>query len=713
MAAALPLGQGLDAVFRPRSIAVIGASQDATKIGGRPVQFLLKYGYAGRVFPVNRSAETVQGLTAYASVDALPEVPDLAVVAVPTGGVVAAVRDCAARGVGAAVILTAGFVDAGESGAAAQAELTAIARDSGMRILGPNCLGAVSVATGVTATFSVNIETAMPEPGAIGIVSQSGNLGSYTMRRLSDAGVGISTFLATGNECDLDVADGIAWMAADPATRVILCCLETCRDAGKLIAAMDLARDAGKPLVVLKIGTSETGVMAAASHTGALAGSDAVFDAVLRRAGAIRVHSMEALVDLAQAAAIVGPDRLPRGNRVAILAASGGFGVMLADAATAAGLAIPRLSEATQARILTAVPFASPLNPVDTTAQVSSRPELLVEMLSAVLEDGGCETTILFSSAGFHLERLSAIYIEALTEIRRRWPDKLLVLCCGGPPETLRKLNALGYVTIEGIDAMCRTVAGLARMGRPAPGCPVPQVEKAARPLPPSAFANENASKQALAEAGIGVLAERVARSRAAALAAAEEIGFPVVLKILSPDIGHKSEVGGVAVGIEDPSGLAAAYDMMMERVRAAAPSARLDGVLVAQMAPRGVELIVGTKTDPIFGPVVLVGLGGIFAEIAEDVAVQVAPVGDGEAESMLRALKAFPLLDGARGRPKADVAAAAAAVAAISRFAVRHADTVAEIDVNPLLVLPAGEGAVALDALIVPSARLKSEIAA
>ena len=699
----VPVGQGLAALFQPRSIAIVGASDDVTKIGGRPVQFLLKYGFAGAIYPINRKGGTVQSLPAFATVADCPQVPDLAVVAVPPEAALQAVRDCADRGVGAAVILSSGFSEMGEAGQRLQTEIGAVGRASGMRIVGPNCLGSIGVPEKSIATFSVALEAAFPSPGPVGIVSQSGNLGSYTMRMAVERGIGISRLLTTGNECDVDIADGIAALVQDPQTRVILCCMETCRQAPRFLQALAMARAADKAVVVLKVGVSEAGSAAAASHTGALAGSDAVFDAVLRRAGALRVASIEQLLDVGHALAVVGADRLPPGDRTVVVTASGGFGVLLADAASVHGLALPALSPAAQARITAALPYASPANPVDMTAQVSSRPELLAEVLSAVAADPGCDAIILQSAYAFQMPRLRETYLAALARMREEHPHKTLLVCCRAPVDTAAHLHALGCPTVETIDAACATLAALVRHGTQT----VPQEEAppsaSPAPLEAAAFASEAGAKAALAQAGIAVPSEHVVIGRDAALAAARALGYPVVLKIVSPDIAHKTEVGGVVVGLASDAQLAEAHDAMLARVAALAPQARITGVLVAPMLQGGTELILGARRDPVFGPVVMVGLGGIFAEVFHDVALQTAPVSEAQALAMLRSLRSFPLLDGARGRPRADVAAAAQAVAALSRFAVQHADQVAEIDVNPLVVLKAGRGAVALDALLVP----------
>lgn len=700
-------GEGLDALMAPRSIAIIGASQDATKIGGRPVDLLRRYGYAGWIYPVNPKASVVQGLKAYASLDELPEAPDLAIIAVDAEKAPEAVEQCAKRGVRSVVVFSSGFAELGEKGRAMQERLCTAARRTGMRLLGPNCLGAVSVAERSIATFSIVLEHSLPAAGSLGIVSQSGNLGSFTMRLASDRGVGVSRFMTTGNECDIDIADGIAWLARDPATKVILSCIEACRDAGRLIAALTEARDAGKPVIALKIGTSAAGQAAAASHTGAMAGSDAVFDALFARHGAVRVRSIDELIDLGHAASILLPDRLPRGARLAVVTASGGFGVLLADAAQAVGLSLPELNEATQRTILDLVPFASARNPVDATAQMSSRPDLLQKILSAVVADDRCDAVVLPLPFSLHVPRLRSVYMEALRHIRAQYPDRPVILCVDGPPDALAELHAMGYPTVASFDGCCAVVAALARLqaASKAPRDTSPPAIAKASPLAVEAFRHELGAKRALADAGIPVLAERLVSNADAAARAASEIGFPVVLKIASPDLPHKTEVGGVAIGLRSEAEVRQAHAEMLARVAAKAPRAVIDGVIVAPMAQGLSELILGSRIDPVFGPVVLVGLGGIFAEIVQDTAVEMAPVSETRAMAMLTSLKAFAVLNGARGRHRADIEAAARAIAALSRFAVAHAETVSEIDINPLLLKAEGEGAVALDALLVSRA--------
>lgn len=697
-------GAGMDAFFLARGIAVIGASADATKIGGRPVHLLRRHGYAGAIYPINPKGGEIQGLPAYARLADTPEAPELALIAVPAAHTVQAVEDCAARGVRAVVVLSSGFAEAGAQGAAWQAAMRATALRHGMRLLGPNCLGTVGVAERAIGSFSVALEDYYPRPGAIGIVSQSGNIGSYTLQLLVQRGVGISRMVTTGNEAEVDLADGIAALARDPATRVILCCMETCRDGERLTQALAIAREHQTPVVVLKIGATEQGQAAAASHTGALAGSDAVIDAVLRRHGALRVRSHEDLVEIGQALSQLLPHSLPRKPAVTLVAASGGFGIMMADAMSDAGLALPALAAATRARIHEVLPGASTNNPVDASAQISSRPDILFEVLSALQEDPGEATTVLFLSLGLYSSRLRDIYLQALAQLRAAYPQRPLIIISRGPADAVVQIQALGIPVFSSIDAAARGIAALVRQAEllAAEQPPAAPARSAGTRLPEAAFRNEYAAKQVLIDAGFEVPLERSVRDADAAVQAAEALGYPVVLKILSEDIAHKTEAGGVALNLADAAAVRAASARIFASVAAHAPQARIEGLLVAPMLRGGTELIAGISRDPVFGPVVMVGMGGIYAEVLRDVAVQPAPVSQAQALAMIRSLRLFPLLDGARGQARADIDAAARAVARLSEFACTHRDQVGEIDLNPILVRPAGQGIAILDALMV-----------
>ncbi|GAA4230094.1 acyl-CoA synthetase (NDP forming) [Sagittula marina] len=694
---------GLTAIFEPRSIAVVGASSDPQKTGGRPIHMLLKHGFKGDVFPVNPKADEVQGLKAYPSLDDLPEVPDLVLILVPGAAAVSVLERAAALGVGSAIVLSAGFAENGAEGQVLQAQVTALAETSGMRIVGPNCLGAVSVANCAIGTFSIALEKEMPRAGGISIASQSGNIGSVTLAGLCREGAGIARFIATGNEADVQAADAVDWMADDEATRVILLVLETCRDGARLIRALAKARSAGKPVVVMKIGTSEAGQKAALSHTGGLAGSDRVFDAVFERYGAVRVQSIEDLVQVGVALEAMGARRIGTDPSAAMVAASGGFGVMMADAAAANGVAVNALAEDTQDRIKARLPLASAVNPIDATAQMSASPEILEHLVDAALADPNNSTVCLMLAMGMGLPRLRAVYTEALRKVSAAHPNKALVAIIGGPQDAIADLRAMGIVCFPTIDATMRGIAALATAGA-LRDVGAEQVEEIApAPLPAGAARNEATAKAALKAAGLPFPEEIVVTTAQDAAQAVAQIGGKVAMKILSPDIQHKSDIGGVELGVSGEENARAAFNRLITAAELHAPNARLDGVLVAPMSSQGTELILGTTQDATFGPVVMVGLGGVFTEVFEDTALALAPVTVEQAERMVRSLRAFALLDGARGRPKADLATLTQAIVALSRFAVTHAEEVAEIDINPLLVRGVGNGAVALDALIVP----------
>lgn len=695
--------KGLTPIFEPRSIAIIGASSDPNKTGGRPVSMLKKHGYKGAIYPVNPKSSEVQGFPAFGSLDDLPEVPDLILVLVPGAAAVAVLERAAELGVGAAVVLSAGFAENGPEGAALQRRVTALAEETGMRILGPNCLGALSVRDAAIATFSVALEKEMPKLGKISIVSQSGNVGSAALSMLAGSGAGLARFIATGNEADIQAADALKWVAQDDETDVILCCLETCRGGKRLTDALDAARAAGKPVIVLKVGTSEAGQKAALSHTGGLAGSDRVFDAVFERHGAVRVHSLEDLVQVGAAVEAMGKRRIGANPSAAMVAASGGFGVMMADAASSVGVAVNPLSAETQARIKERLPLATPTNPIDATAQMSADPDILENLVEAALTDPANSTVCLMLALGMGVPRLRAIFTDALTRITQRHPDRTLVACIAGPQDAIQDLRDLGIACFPTIDATMSGIAAISRLDAMRDGGVQALETVTPEQLSPEAWRNEATAKASLRAAGLPFAEEVVVTSAQEAAEAADRMGVPLAMKILSPDIQHKSDIGGVELGIQGGQAAQDAYTRILLAVENHAKGAQVDGVLMAPMTTGGTELILGTTYDATFGPVVMVGLGGIFAEIFEDTALALAPVTKAKAESMVRSLKAFPLLNGARGRTPADMDVLTNTIVALSHYAARHAGQVAEIDINPLLVRGKGQGAVALDALIIP----------
>ena len=701
----------IDDMFAPRSVAVIGASGDTTKIGGRPLKFLKANGFAGEIYPINPRAAEIQGLPAYPSIGAVPRTVDHAIIALPSTSVMAAVEACAARRVRSATIFSSGFAEIGDEGRRLQERLAAVAREAGMRILGPNCMGFMNLRTGLIASFAFMVDLGLPPRGRIALVSQSGAFGGQALVMARDKRMLLGAWVTTGNECDIELADCIGHFARDAETDVIMGYMEGCKSADKLVAALELARDNGKAVVMVKAGSSDVGRQAVQSHTGALAGNDRVFDAIFRQYGVHNAASVEGLFDVAYAAS---GGRIPREGKLGVFTVSGGIGVLAADAAERAGLELPSLPEAAREQLQQLLPHASVRNPVDGTAQIWSDMKVFDTFLQTMARAGDYDALLLFLTAMPYSPALQLPLKACLLRLREAHPDKLLILSMFAPPEFCREMVDAGYLLFEDTTRAIEAIAALRDMARGGDGArdgardgdrDAADAEANASPAAYPALDgadHEHALKQVLTRAGISVPEERLVHDVQSGALAAEELGYPVALKIVSPDIVHKSDAGGVALGLADRDAFVDAWKAMMPRVREAHPAARIEGVLVTPMVSGGVEMIVGVHRDPIFGPVAMVGFGGIFAELFGDVSLRRAPVRRHEALAMIRELKGFGLLDGARGRPKADIAALADTIVRLSGLAAANDAVVESIEINPVRLLGVGAGALALDAALV-----------
>lgn len=691
----------LSALFDPRSIAIVGASSDPAKIGGRPLRYLTDNGYTGDLYPVNPRGGDLQGIKAYASVAELPVTPDLAIIATPGPAVKQTLEACAAKGVRAAVVFTSGFAEVSDEGGRAQAEFADIGRRAGMRIIGPNCWGVANFNRGMIAAFSPVFAEGEMRDGNLGIVSQSGSGAGYTYQAARDLGLSFRYLAATGNEADIDLADCLAYLAGDPEIDAIVAFMECCRDGAKLIEALELARANAKPVVVLKVGETAAGAAAAQSHTAALAGSDPVFDAVFRQFGVYRARDLDELFDVAYACA---NGSLPRNDKVGILTVSGGAGVMMADAAERGGLDVAPMPEPAQAAIKALVPFAGARNPVDATAQVVNDFSVFEKCLELMLTEGDYASIACFQGGTGRWPEFASRFLDAWKKVLARHPGTLVSTCSLFSPEVRRDMEAAGLLTFEEPTRAVRALAALAHFARAFADVParptLPAAAAAGAALPGGPF-NEITALQTLADAGIPTVPTRLARTAAEARQAADAAGYPVVLKIVSPDIAHKSDIGGVALGLKTPAEVATAFDTIMARVGEAAPNAAISGVLVAPMVAGGVETILGVHRDPDFGPVVMFGLGGIFTEVMRDVSFRAAPIGRDEAHRMIREIRGYPVLTGVRGRPPADIEAIAEALHRLSLFAARHGEAIDSVDINPFIVHEQGHGATAVDAVI------------
>jgi acetate---CoA ligase (ADP-forming) len=683
----------LDALLSPRSVAVIGASDEPTRIGGRPIAYMKMRGFAGPIWPVNPKRTRVQDLPAFADVAALPDAPDAAIIAVPGAAALDAVHALGARGCRAAIVFTAGYAETGAAGAAAQDALVAAARAHGMRLLGPNCLGVFNAPLGWFPIFSSSFENGWPREGRIGIASQSGAYGTHLFAAARDRGLGTPVLVTTGNEGDVALADAIGWMAESEAIDVIVAYAEGLREGPRLLEALEAARRARKPVAMMKVGRSVLGRSAAQSHTASLAGDDAVASAVLAEFGVHRARTTEELLDVAYAAT----QRIyPVRNTLGVVTISGGAGVLISDAAEELGLAMPPMPQGAQARLKALLPFSAPANPVDCTAQAFNDMSLIGTFTDSLVTEGGYSSVLAFFTQVGASHSVAPALRAQLRTVRDAHPDRLWVLSVLAPPERVREYESDGFLVFEDPTRAVVALAAMGRFGEAFAATPSVAPALASASLP-DRTPDEAEAKRLLSIAGIEPTPERVALSAEAAAEAAAELGFPVVLKLLSPNIAHKSEIGGVLLGITDAQAVREGFATLLARAPA---GARVHGVLVAKQLA-GVELALGLARDPVFGPIAMVGLGGVFVEVLRDVALRRCPFGVAEAEAMIRSLRGFALLDGARGRARADVAAAARALSALSAFGAAAGPRLLAVDVNPLIVLPEGQGAFAADAVI------------
>ena len=703
MTISAPPNRSLDPLLRPASVAVVGASNDPTRIGGRPVRYLRAAGFAGRIYPVNPKHEEVQGLAAFPHVAEVPEAVDLAVVAVPAPSVVDTVAACAARGVRAAVVFSAGFAETGAEGRRMQQRLGAIAAETGLRVVGPNCLGVYNSELGCFATFSTTLEDGFPAPGGVALVSQSGAYGSHLSLLARKRNIDVRYWVTTGNEADVSVPEVLGWLAEQDDVSVIMAHAEGIADRDALVRALGTARARRKAVVFQKVGTTEVGARAAQSHTASLAGADPVYEAAFRQFGAYRARDTDEMLDVAYAA---GFGVFPKGPGVALVSISGGVGVQMADAAVGFGLDVAPLSESAQARLKAALPYASPRNPVDITAQAFNRVELVADNLGIVFEEEQHDAVVAFFTYVAAAEGMTEPIRQAVDAARARRPGCALVLSIVAPPEVVRRYEAAGCPVFEDPTRAVRSVAALHRFSRifaeraDAPAGDPPGA--AGAPGLPDGPISERQAKRLLAGAGMPVAGEQLARTADEAARIAAAIGGPVAVKLCAPGVLHKTELGGVVLDVSGAAEAREAFRTVTARARAADPPVRIEGALVAPMVTGGVETILGVRNDPTFGPVVLFGLGGTLVEVIDDVSFRVAPFGEAEARRLIAETRAGKVLRGARGKGPYDVSALAAALSRLSVFAAAHGGRIGSAEINPFVVLPEGRGAVALDAVIV-----------
>jgi acetate---CoA ligase (ADP-forming) len=675
----------------PRSVAVIGASDNPHKVGGRPILFMKRYGFRGAIYPVNPTREEVQGLRAFPSIEAVPEAPDLVVVAVAGEEAVRAVEACAKRGVKAAVVMASGFGETGEAGLALQNHMVDVARQAGMRIIGPNCQGIANFATGAVANFSTIFHEMECLDGPVAIVSQSGANSQAIYTLLRAKGLYARHVHATGNEADVTVADLTDAIVDEPDVRLVLLYMESIRNPALLAHAAEKARARDLPIVALKAGRTSSGQKAASSHTGALAAEDRVVDAFFERHAIWRAADPHQLVSAAE---LYCAGRRPRGKRFVFLSNSGASCVMAADYADQRNIPLSPLSKDAKEKLAKVLPgFANVNNPIDITGALLTNPKLFGAVLDVVGEDAQSDLVLAglpVAGAGYDV----GMFASDLAAFDKRYG---LATALASPQEKIRGgFSKLGVATFasepEAMDALAQVAehSGLLRKGIPSR-----KMEKRSLPAGTARFMNEAESLALLAAVGLPVVEHQLCKTESDALQAQKKFGS-AVMKVCSPEIPHKSDHGLVALDVAD-----AAAEFRRQRERCVAMGARFDGVIVARKAQKGRELALGARLDPQFGPVVLVGDGGIFLEALKDFRLLLPPFTEEEVLLKLQELRAGPLLGALRGVPARDTAAFAAMAVRLGDAMLGWGDQVASVDINPVVVFETGRGALALDALV------------
>jgi acyl-CoA synthetase (NDP forming) len=696
----------LERVLNPASVAVVGASARSGSFGER-LQANLS-GYQGRIYLVNARYERLGDAECYPSLAALPEPPDCVAVAVPREAAESVVREAGQAGAGGLILYASGYAETRKPERIAEQErLTALAQEYRLRILGPNCLGIANYTRAARITFADYPTPRAPTCFAVGIASQSGAL-SQSLAQAMERGTSVSHAFSAGNQSDVDVADFVAYLAEDPHCRAIACVFEGMADPERLLEAAELAWSADKPLLIHKIATGRLGAEAAISHTGSLAGSDAAYRAAFARAGAIVIDEFEALMEAAAFFAKAPP---PRGRGVAVAATSGGASIMAADKAEIHAVALPQPSDRVRAVLEAHIPdFGSARNPCDVTAQVVNSPESLWACGEALLSDECFGALVMPQPVAFDFHKPR---ITAFSELSRRYGKitcNVLISDWLQGPATLEAESDPHVAMFRSMDRCFRSIAAWHRRDdrrRAGPRVLIGRADAAAAVRAakliedaPHDTLTEREAKTVLAAYGIPVVAERLVHDQAGAAAAAADVGYPVVVKVESPDLPHKTEAGVIRIGIRNGEELHAAFDTVMLNARKAGEHVRIRGVLVQPMIPPGVELMVGARIDPHLGPLILVSLGGVFVDLLKDASLELAPVTAAEARGMLERLKGAALLHGFRGSEPVDIERVCDLIGRLSEFAADHRERIVELDVNPLIC--SGQRIVAVDALLV-----------
>ncbi|MBN2457388.1 MAG: acetate--CoA ligase family protein [Sedimentisphaerales bacterium] len=693
----------LEKFFKPRSVAIVGASQQPGKVGYEILNSMIDAGYEGKIFPVNHKAQSIAGLKCYPDLASIKQSCDLVIIVVPAPVVPEIIRQCAKAGTKAVIIITAGFKEVGKDGREFEKQVTSIARQSGIRIIGPNCLGVIAPSSKLNASFGGDL----PLTGVIGYLSQSGALLAAILDIANASNIGFSKLVSIGNKADIDELDIIKAFAEDKETKVIAGYLESITDGNAFVREAEQISH-NKPILLMKAGGTAAGAKAASSHTGSLAGSETAYEAVFARAGIIRCTSIRQQFDYAQALAY---QPLPKGAAVAVITNAGGAGIMAADAVERQGLTFAKLAEKTVEKLASQLPAAANLyNPVDVLGDaLADRYEFAIDV---VLDDPGVNTVLVLLTPQAMTD--AAGTAKVVVKTARKKPDKPVLACFLGADKVEAGLKIFLEGKIPHYDSPQKAVSAIkvltdyfrwrSKPKRVVKLFPVNRrkvetivdrhLRQGIRDI------GEAESKEILEACGFVTPKGFIATTAEQAASIAGQLGYPVVLKIWSPDILHKSDVGGVKIGLEESQEVMDAFDLMMYRIPKKLPNAKILGVLVQQMCTKGKEVILGMKRDPNFGPLMMFGMGGTMVEVLKDVSFYLAPLTPEEAKQMLINTKTYQMLKGVRGQQGVDIDVIAEGLQRLSQL-VTEFPQIQEMDINPYMVGPKGSTPIAVDARI------------
>ncbi len=689
----------LQEIMSPKSIAIVGASDNKARIGGRPLAHMIEQKFSGGIFPINPNRDTVQGIKAYPSLLDVKDDLDFILVAVPSNIVVSVLQEAVVKRAKTALIFSSGFAEIGGQGEILQNQIKKISKESGLRVIGPNCLGLFNSAKNFYPTFTSTIDRATPKPGGISIASQSGAYGSHIYMVSHQRGLGIRYWMTTGNEVDLSVGETIKLMAEDPDVHTIMAYAESVKDGKQFTDALDTARSEKKPVIFMKVGRSEVGAAAANSHTASLAGEDKVYDEVLRAHGAYRVRSTEEMLDVAYSTM---PRIFPAGKNLGLVTISGGGGVIMADAAEDEGLIVGPMPKDAQDELKELVPFASPMNPVDVTAQFFNDLTLIPKFTDLMLSKGGYDALIGFWTSVAGSPVLSKPLLSALKQAMKGYEDKLFINCMVASEEYIKMYEKEGFPCLEDPTRAIVAMSALMFFGEK-----FNEKHKSSqinldnyKVDIPNKNLNEIDCSEVLLSAGLPILKPILIKDIEDLSSYFKEGKDKYVMKIVSSDIQHKTDIGGVVLNIDNLDLAKKSYQDIFKNVKNNAPDAHIDGIMISPMKNGDLECILGAKIDPVFGPIVMFGLGGIYAEVMKDIVFAEAPVSKQKAEQMILSLKSKDIFYGARGKPPIEINSLLNAIINLSNFIAANSDKVDQVEMNPILVNETE--VIALDALII-----------